>query len=185
MPVAALPFRAHLCPVFDLCPSESQSSHLTKSCIRMLSSLQDTTLFPFCHSTCLSRCSSASVELVPSNRSNIFLQFQRFANFFYLIISIITFFPEIWPAGPSANIGPLGFVLLVTAVKEAVEDYNRHKADEKMNGTPVKVLDGETWMDLTWAEVTSQLCASAHVSSKSHFLCISGHSLFRRSSPVM
>jgi hypothetical protein len=113
------------------------------------------------------------------------LQFQRFANFFYLIISIITFFPEIWPAGPSANVGPLGFVLLVTAVKEAVEDYNRHKADEKMNGTPVKVLDGETWIDSTWAEVTSQLCASAHVSTKSHFLCISGHSLFRRSSPDM
>jgi hypothetical protein len=94
------------------------------------------------------------------------LQFQRFANFFYLIISIITFWPDIWPAGPTANIGPLGFVLLVTAVKEAVEDYNRHKADEKMNGTPVKVLDGETWIDSTWAEVTSQLstCLQSHTS---------------------
>jgi hypothetical protein len=92
------------------------------------------------------------------------LQFQRFANFFYLIISIITFNEEIWPAGPTANVGPLAFVLSVTAIKEGIEDYNRHKADASMNGTAVKVLDGGTWIDSTWAQVAGQLRAFAHVS---------------------
>jgi hypothetical protein len=82
------------------------------------------------------------------------LQFQRFANFFYLIISIISGWPEIWPSGPVANVAPLSFVLFVTAVKEAYEDYNRHKADAKMNSTAVKILDGETWIDSTWAQVS-------------------------------
>jgi hypothetical protein len=81
------------------------------------------------------------------------LQFQRFANFFYLIISIISTFKEIWPPGPVANAGPLAFVLFVTAFKEAFEDYNRHKADAVMNGTPVKVLEGGRWVDTTWAQV--------------------------------
>jgi phospholipid-translocating ATPase len=99
-----------------------------------------------------------------ANRSKIFLQFQRFANFFYLIISIISFNRDIWPAGPVANIGPLLFVLSVTALKEGIEDYNRHKADAAMNGTAVKVLDGGTWIDSTWAQVACQLRAFAHVS---------------------
>jgi hypothetical protein len=42
---------------------------------------------------------------------------------------------------------------MVTAIKEAFEDYNRHKADQKMNGTPVLVFDGNTWINSTWAEV--------------------------------
>ena len=93
---------------------------------------------------------------------DIFVQFQRFANFFYLIISIVSFNADIWPAGPTANISPLGFVLFVSAIKEAVEDYNRHQADAKMNSTQVKILSGDSWTDSTWAEVDSScpcICA--------------------------
>jgi len=84
---------------------------------------------------------------------NLFEQFQRFANFFYLIISGLSFNLSIWPAGPSANVAPLTFVLFVSAVKEAVEDYNRHQADAKMNSTAVKILSGDSWTDSTWAQV--------------------------------
>jgi magnesium-transporting ATPase (P-type) len=97
------------------------------------------------------------------------VQFQRFANFFYLIISIISAFPEIWPPGPVANAGPLAFVLLVTAFKEAYEDYNRHKADAIMNGTPVKVFDGGRWVETTWAKVSPPLVSLPPLLSATHF----------------
>ena len=93
-----------------------------------------------------------------ASSSDIFVQFQRFANFFYLIISGITFDLSIWPSGPTANIIPLTFVLFVSAVKEAVEDYNRHQADSKMNSTAVKILSGDSWTDSTWAQVPPLLC---------------------------
>jgi magnesium-transporting ATPase (P-type) len=97
------------------------------------------------------------------------VQFQRFANFFYLIISIISAFPEIWPPGATANAGPLAFVLLVTALKEAVEDYNRHKADAIMNGTPIKVFEGGRWAESTWAKVAPSLVPLPRLLLVTHF----------------
>ena len=39
-----------------------------------------------------------------------------------------------------ASIMPLVFILLVTAVKDAFEDYKRHRTDNETNALPVRVL---------------------------------------------
>jgi hypothetical protein len=59
---------------------------------------------------------------------------------------------------------------MVTAIKEAFEDYNRHKADQKMNGTPVLVFDGNTWINSTWAEVPTLFDCLSEMLRPTHFL---------------
>lgn len=53
---------------------------------------------------------------------NLFEQFRRMTNCYFLLIVIITFIPEISPLTPWTSVLPLSFVLGVTALKEAYED---------------------------------------------------------------
>lgn len=64
---------------------------------------------------------------------NLFEQFRRLSNFYFLTIVIVQLIPQITPLVPVTSILPLVFVLAVTALKEAVEDFYRHKADKKSN----------------------------------------------------
>ena len=53
---------------------------------------------------------------------NLFEQFRRMTNCYFLIIVIITFIPSLSPLTPWTSVLPLAFVLGVTAIKEAYED---------------------------------------------------------------
>ena len=63
---------------------------------------------------------------------------------------------------------PLAFVLGVSMIKEAVEDYKRHKADNEINNRKVRVLNPETkqfedrrWMDVRVGQVLQVRWAGA------------------------
>ena len=53
----------------------------------------------------------------------MFEQFRRISNFYFLTVVVIQLIPQITPLTPITSILPLAFVLLVTAAKEALEDY--------------------------------------------------------------
>lgn len=65
---------------------------------------------------------------------NLLEQFRRITNVYFLIVVIITLIPAISPLNPLTSIAPLVFVLGVTALKEAYEDFLRYKADARVNG---------------------------------------------------
>ena len=54
---------------------------------------------------------------------NIFEQFRRMTNIYFLMIVCITLIPAISPLNPWTSILPLAFVLGVTAIKEGYEDF--------------------------------------------------------------
>jgi magnesium-transporting ATPase (P-type) len=56
------------------------------------------------------------------------------------VVVIIQLIPQITPLTPITSILPLAFVLVVSAVKEAIEDIQRYKADKKNNKEIFKVL---------------------------------------------
>lgn len=56
---------------------------------------------------------------------NLFEQFRRISNFYFMTVVIIQLIPQITPLIPITSILPLAFVLIVTAIKEAIEDYVR------------------------------------------------------------
>ena len=74
---------------------------------------------------------------------NLFQQFQRAANVYFLVIGVLqldVFFPGLSPTHWSTTIGPLLVVLSINAVKEAVDDYGRHKSDAEVNARTVEVV---------------------------------------------
>ncbi|MXQ89702.1 hypothetical protein E5288_WYG011579 [Bos mutus] len=67
---------------------------------------------------------------------NLFEQFRRIANFYFLIIFLVQLIIDT-PTSPVTSGLPLFFVITVTAIKQGYEDWLRHKADNAMNQCPV------------------------------------------------
>ncbi|XP_069104110.1 phospholipid-transporting ATPase IF-like isoform X3 [Argopecten irradians] len=74
---------------------------------------------------------------------NLFEQFRRIANFYFLCVGIIQLMIDT-PVTPITSIAPLVFVVSVTAIKQGYEDFLRHKADKEVNNRRTLVIrDGE------------------------------------------
>lgn len=69
---------------------------------------------------------------------NLFEQFQKKANFYFLLVAIVSLTP-LSPKTPIVSVAPLVLVLTVSAIKEAVEDWQRYKMDRKINSYWVDV----------------------------------------------
>ncbi|KAJ9464754.1 putative phospholipid-transporting ATPase 7 [Diplonema papillatum] len=82
---------------------------------------------------------------------NLFEQFHQASNCYFLLNAIIALIPGVSPVSPITAIFPLIIVLCVAAVKDAFEDWHRHRADERDNKSPVTVM-----RDGGWAEVASK-----------------------------
>uniref|UniRef100_A0A669B480 Phospholipid-transporting ATPase n=1 Tax=Oreochromis niloticus TaxID=8128 RepID=A0A669B480_ORENI len=70
---------------------------------------------------------------------NMFEQFRRVANFYFLIIFLVQLIIDT-PTSPVTSGLPLFFVITVTAIKQGYEDWLRHKADNAVNQCPVHVV---------------------------------------------
>ena len=81
-------------------------------------------------------------------------QFSRYANVFFLLIALLQQIPGVSPTGRYTTALPLLFVLLCSAVKEIIEDWKRHKADDQTNNKKVQVIraDGVA-KQIRWTEV--------------------------------
>eukprot|EP01125_Pyxidicula_operculata_P020507 TRINITY_DN7599_c0_g2_i1.p1 TRINITY_DN7599_c0_g2~~TRINITY_DN7599_c0_g2_i1.p1 ORF type:complete len:1186 (-),score=234.52 TRINITY_DN7599_c0_g2_i1:63-3599(-) len=84
---------------------------------------------------------------------NLFEQFRRLANVYFLVVCIIELIPTISPLSPLASILPLVFVLSVTAIKDGYEDWKRHKADDEVNNRRVMALRSDQWVEIAWRDV--------------------------------
>ncbi|KAK3583663.1 hypothetical protein CHS0354_021404 [Potamilus streckersoni] len=70
---------------------------------------------------------------------NLFEQFRRIANFYFLCVGIVQLAIDT-PVSPATSITPLIFVVAVTAIKQGYEDRLRHKADREVNNREVDVI---------------------------------------------
>ena len=71
---------------------------------------------------------------------NLWEQFHRASNFFFLLVAAISLVPGSTSISPASNVMPLFIVLIVSGAKSAYEDWKRHKADERANSTPIFVM---------------------------------------------
>ena len=77
----------------------------------------------------------------------ILIQFGRVANIYFLIIAILQSIPEISPLSPYSAYFPLLFVLMVSIIREGIEDFRRYRSDRKTNMMGFKKLlsKGQLW----------------------------------------
>ncbi|KAG8448428.1 hypothetical protein GDO86_015501 [Hymenochirus boettgeri] len=71
---------------------------------------------------------------------NLFEQFRRIANFYFLIIFLVQAIVDT-PTSPVTSGLPLFFVITVTAIKQGYEDWLRHRADHEVNKSIVYVIE--------------------------------------------
>ncbi|XP_042236307.1 phospholipid-transporting ATPase IF-like isoform X2 [Homarus americanus] len=103
---------------------------------------------PFSHLLPLPRypgntITTAKYTLLTFLPKNLFEQFRRLANFYFLCLAIIHVTINS-PVSPLTSVLPLVLVICVTAVKQGYEDWLRHREDNKVNNSPSRVLlEGE------------------------------------------
>ncbi|KAL1869075.1 hypothetical protein VTK73DRAFT_3383 [Phialemonium thermophilum] len=83
----------------------------------------------------------------------LFEQFSKYANIFFLFTAALQQIPGLSPTNQYTTIGPLIIVLLVSAVKEYVEDYRRKQADKALNMSKARVLRGSSFVETKWINV--------------------------------
>ena len=99
--------------------------------------------------------STTKYNVVTFLPKNLFEQFQRIANAYFLFMSILATIPAISPVSPVTSWAPLIFVLSVTAIREALEDSKRSKSDTELNfrNTLLYKPDTRTFVDIFWKDV--------------------------------
>ncbi|XP_048231542.1 phospholipid-transporting ATPase 1 isoform X2 [Ricinus communis] len=97
---------------------------------------------------------SASLkEINDEDARNLFEQFHRVAYVYFLVIAVLNQLPQLAVFGRGASILPLAFVLLVTAVKDAYEDWRRHRSDRIENNRLAWVLVNDQFQQKKWKDV--------------------------------
>ncbi|XP_061374050.1 phospholipid-transporting ATPase 1-like [Gastrolobium bilobum] len=84
---------------------------------------------------------------------NLFEQFHRVAYIYFLIIAILNQIPQLAVFGRGVSVLPLAFVLLVTAVKDAYEDWRRHQSDNIENNRLASVYVDDKFVDKKWKDI--------------------------------
>ncbi|KAK0147826.1 Phospholipid-transporting ATPase ID [Merluccius polli] len=114
---------------------------------------------------------------------NLFEQFQEVANTYFLFLLILQLIPQISSLPWFTTIVPLALVLSITAVKDATDDFFRHKSDNQVNNRQSQVLihgsvQNEKWMNVRVGDIikleNNQFVAADLLllsSSEPHGLC--------------
>ncbi|KAK8448632.1 hypothetical protein SEVIR_7G067100v4 [Setaria viridis] len=94
-------------------------------------------------SYCDNRISNTKYNLWNFFPKNLWEQFRRFMNQYFLLIACLQLWSRITPVSPATTWGPLIIIFIVSASKEAWDDYNRYLSDKKANEREVwLVKDG-------------------------------------------
>ncbi|KAJ3083920.1 phospholipid transporting ATPase [Rhizoclosmatium hyalinum] len=122
--------------------------------------------------------STSKYTVVTFIPKNLFEQFRRVANLFFLTLTVLQFFPDYETINPFVAALPFVFIIFMTAIKDGVEDTRRHSSDRQINGqithtlvynnknsvfqtqrdqksvSPAKVTDASNaWKETKWEEV--------------------------------
>jgi phospholipid-translocating ATPase len=71
---------------------------------------------------------------------NLWEQFRRFMNQYFLLIACLQLWSLITPVNPASTWGPLIIIFAVSATKEAWDDYNRFISDKQANEKKVWIV---------------------------------------------
>ncbi|KAH6894066.1 hypothetical protein B0T10DRAFT_399522 [Thelonectria olida] len=91
------------------------------------------------------------ISFIPKN---LWFQFHNVANIFFLFLVILVIFPIFGGTNPGLNAVPLIFIIAVTAIKDAIEDYRRTILDIELNNAPVHRLRNWTNVNVLEGDVS-------------------------------
>ncbi|KAM4700518.1 phospholipid-transporting ATPase VA [Discoglossus pictus] len=86
---------------------------------------------------------------------NLFEQFHRLANVYFVFIALLNFVPAVNAFKPELALAPVLFILAVTAIKDLWEDYRRYRSDKEINHMDCLVFsrNERKYVEKYWKEV--------------------------------
>ncbi|KAF1799748.1 hypothetical protein V8B55DRAFT_1451201 [Mucor lusitanicus] len=82
---------------------------------------------------------------------NLFEQFRNVANLYFLFLVILQCIPLFGVTEPAVSAMPLIVILIITALKDGVEDWKRNQSDDKVNNS--QVLKLSNWRNVNVPEI--------------------------------
>uniref|UniRef100_A0A182W5N6 Phospholipid-transporting ATPase n=1 Tax=Anopheles minimus TaxID=112268 RepID=A0A182W5N6_9DIPT len=98
------------------------------------------------------RIKSTKYTLLTFLPLNLFEQFRRIANLYFLFMTVISIVIDS-PVSPMTSLVPLVFVIAVTAAKQGYESFLRYRADNMVNFSPVTVIRGGETVDIRCQDI--------------------------------
>nr|XP_019918067.2 probable phospholipid-transporting ATPase IA isoform X5 [Crassostrea gigas] len=102
---------------------------------------------------CYNKISTAKYSFLTFLPKFLFEQFRKYANIFFLFISLLQQIPTVSPTGRYTTAVPLLLILSISALKEIIEDFKRHRQDDEVNNREVLVLRNGIWTKVRWMDV--------------------------------
>ncbi|SMN21489.1 similar to Saccharomyces cerevisiae YAL026C DRS2 Aminophospholipid translocase (flippase) that maintains membrane lipid asymmetry in post-Golgi secretory vesicles [Maudiozyma saulgeensis] len=83
----------------------------------------------------------------------LFQEFSKYANLFFLCTSAIQQVPNVSPTNRYTTIGTLMCVLIVSAMKEIIEDTKRATSDKELNNSIVEIYNDGEFIKKRWIDI--------------------------------
>ncbi|XP_047593337.1 phospholipid-transporting ATPase VA isoform X2 [Lutra lutra] len=101
------------------------------------------------------RLNTTKYTLLSFLPKNLFEQFHRLANVYFVFIALLNFVPAVNAFQPGLALAPVLFILAVTAFKDLWEDYSRHRSDHEINhlGCLVFSREEKQYVNRFWKEI--------------------------------
>uniref|UniRef100_A0A4W5KKG3 Phospholipid-transporting ATPase n=1 Tax=Hucho hucho TaxID=62062 RepID=A0A4W5KKG3_9TELE len=101
----------------------------------------------------LTKCTTYKYNALTFIPLNLFEQFKRAANLYFLALLILQIIPEITTLPWYTTLVPLVLVLGITAIKDLVDDLARHRMDNEINNRKCEVLLGGRFQVSKWMNI--------------------------------
>ncbi|XP_071584187.1 phospholipid-transporting ATPase IK isoform X4 [Heliangelus exortis] len=84
---------------------------------------------------------------------NLYEQFHRMANIYFVFVILLQTFPEISTLPWYTLIFPLSCLLIIRGLRDLIDDLGRHQSDRNINNRPCEILSGKRFLWQKWRDI--------------------------------
>ncbi|NXI73727.1 AT8B3 ATPase, partial [Anseranas semipalmata] len=84
---------------------------------------------------------------------NLYEQFHRMANIYFVFVILLQTFPEISTLPWYTLLFPLSCLLTIRALRDLIDDIGRHQSDRNINSRPCEILSGKSFRWQKWRDI--------------------------------
>ncbi|XP_064898103.1 phospholipid-transporting ATPase IK isoform X4 [Columba livia] len=84
---------------------------------------------------------------------NLYEQFHRMANVYFVFVILLQAFPEISTLPWYTLLFPLSCLLAIRALRDLIDDIGRHQSDRNINSRPCEILSGQSFRWQKWRDI--------------------------------
>uniref|UniRef100_A0A663MNF9 ATPase phospholipid transporting 8B3 n=1 Tax=Athene cunicularia TaxID=194338 RepID=A0A663MNF9_ATHCN len=84
---------------------------------------------------------------------NLYEQFHRTANVYFVFVILLQTFPEISTVPWYTLLFPLSCLLTIRGLRDLIDDIGRHQSDRNINSRPCEILSGKSFRRQKWRDI--------------------------------